>query len=153
MSFTLFAQWRSRLLGRYNSAQHSRQGACSFAVDSDVGAETPGALTVWTHSIKSTTGRILALQVLVKHQLQFWQVMLAASRRRLTQCIARHSGIFCNSVGFLQGLLFYELVYTLELWVLWSVQGSYKVYFLRMREWNKDVCSLHNFSTPAWTMY
>ena len=58
---------------------------------------------------KSTTDRNLALRVLVEHRREFRQGMLAPSisRRRLTQCIERHSGIFCFSVGFLQGLLVY----------------------------------------------
>ena len=37
---------------------------------------------------------------------------LLISKRRLNQCIARHSGIFCASVGFLQGLLDYYLAFT-----------------------------------------
>ena len=53
---------------------------------------------------KSTTDRILALRVLVEREcLQ----PMSISRRRLTQCIKRHSGIFCVSVRFLQGLLVY----------------------------------------------
>ncbi|KAG0724898.1 Transposon TX1 uncharacterized protein [Chionoecetes opilio] len=57
---------------------------------------------------KSTTDRILALRVLVDADVSFdmgcLQSMLI-SRRRLTQCIVSHSGIFCDFEGFLQGLL------------------------------------------------
>ncbi|KAG0720902.1 Transposon TX1 uncharacterized protein [Chionoecetes opilio] len=57
---------------------------------------------------KSTTDRILALRVLWNADVSFdrgcLQPMLI-SRRRLTQCIVSHSGIFCDFEGFLQGLL------------------------------------------------
>ena len=54
---------------------------------------------------KSATDRIPALCVLVERRRESRQGMLlqpmSISRRRLTLCIERHSGIFCVSVGFL----------------------------------------------------
>ena len=59
---------------------------------------------------KSTSDRILELRVLVECQREFRQGMLAAyvDLKKVFDSVHRETfGIFCVSVGFLQGLLVY----------------------------------------------